>query len=57
MSFEALAERLQQVRATIAKLTTRPVTIVAVTKGFGADAIRAALDAGLVDIGERSPYY
>ena len=52
MSFEALAERLQQVRATIAKLTTRPVTIVAVTKGFGADAVRAALDAGLADIGE-----
>ena len=52
MSFEALAERLQQVRATIAMLTTRPVTIVAVTKGFGADAVRAALDAGLADIGE-----
>ena len=52
MSFEALAERLQQVRATIATLTPRPVTIVAVTKGFGADAVRAALDAGLADIGE-----
>src|SRR5437660_8446274 len=52
MSCEALAERLQQVRATIAELTTRPVTIVAVTKGFGADAVRAALDAGLADIGE-----
>jgi|SRR5919109_174518 pyridoxal phosphate enzyme (YggS family) len=54
MSFEALAERLAQVRATIAAVTSqpRPVTIVAVTKGFGADAVRAALDAGLVDIGE-----
>ena len=52
MSFEALAERLDQVRATIAKLTPQPVTIVAVTKGFGPDAIRAAMDAGLVDIGE-----
>src|SRR5712691_5121798 len=29
-----------------------PVTVVAVTKGFGADAVCAALDAGLVDIGE-----
>jgi pyridoxal phosphate enzyme (YggS family) len=52
MGFEALAERLDQVRATIAKLTPQPVTIVAVTKGFGTDAVRAALDAGLPDIGE-----
>ena len=52
MSFEALAERLDQVRATIAKLTPHPITIVAVTKGFGTDAVRAALDAGLPDIGE-----
>src|SRR3989442_2016485 len=52
MSFEALAERLDQVRATIAKLTPPPVTIVAVTKGFGTDAVRAALDVGLPDIGE-----
>jgi len=52
MSFEALAERLDQVRATIAKLTPRPVTIVAVTKGFGTDAVHAALNAGLPDIGE-----
>ncbi|MGH9020829.1 MAG: alanine racemase, partial [Acidimicrobiales bacterium] len=28
------------------------VTIVAVTKGFGADAVRAALDAGLTTLGE-----
>ena len=52
MGFEALAERLDQVRVTIAKLTPHPVTIVAVTKGFGTDAVRAALDAGLPDIGE-----
>jgi pyridoxal phosphate enzyme (YggS family) len=52
MGFEALAERLDQVRVTIAKLTPQPVTIVAVTKGFGTDAVRAALDAGLPDIGE-----
>ncbi len=29
-----------------------PVRIVAVTKGFGVDAVAAALSAGLVDIGE-----
>src|SRR3954465_2625796 len=52
MSFEALPERLAQVRAEIARLVERPVTIVAVTKGFGTDAIRAALAAGMVDIGE-----
>ena len=52
MSFEALPERLAQVRAEIARLVERPVTIVAVTKGFGTDAIRAALAAGIVDIGE-----
>jgi pyridoxal phosphate enzyme (YggS family) len=28
------------------------ITIVAVTKGFGADAVQAALAAGLVDVGE-----
>src|SRR5256885_5777204 len=52
MSFEALPERLAQVRAEIARLVERPVTIVAVTKGFGTDAIRAALAAGIVDVGE-----
>lgn len=52
MSFEALPERLAQVRAEVARLGTQPVTIVAVTKGFGADAVRAALAAGLADVGE-----
>ena len=52
MSFEALPERLAQVRAEIARLASHPVTIVAVTKGFGTDAIRAALAAGVADIGE-----
>lgn len=52
MAFEALPERLAQVRAEIARLAPQPVTIVAVTKGFGTDAIRAARDAGLADIGE-----
>jgi hypothetical protein len=52
MSFEALPARLAQVRAEIARRAAQPVTIVAVTKGFGTEAIRAALDAGLADIGE-----
>ncbi len=52
MSFEALPERLAQVRAEVARLASHPVTIVAVTKGFGSEAIRAAVAAGVVDIGE-----
>ena len=52
MSFEALPERLVQVRAEIARLAPHPVAIVAVTKGFGTDAIRAAVAAGVSDIGE-----
>jgi pyridoxal phosphate enzyme (YggS family) len=52
MSFAALPERVAQVRAEIARCAAQPVTIVAVTKGFGTDAIRAALAAGLADIGE-----
>ena len=57
MNFGALPERLQDVRGEIARQQaaggwTHPVTIVAVTKGFGADAVAAALAAGLADIGE-----
>src|SRR6266545_7038240 len=54
MSFEALPERLAQVRAELARRAADPggVTIVAVTKGFGTDAIRAAAAAGIADIGE-----
>ena len=52
MSFEALPERLTQVRAEIARRAPQPVTIVAVTKGFGADAVRASVAAGLLDVGE-----
>jgi len=52
MSFEALPERLTQVRAEIARRAAQPVTIVAVTKGLGADAVRASVAAGLLDVGE-----
>jgi pyridoxal phosphate enzyme (YggS family) len=57
MSFAALPERLAQVRAEIARRQaaagwTHAVSIVAVTKGFGPDAVTAAFEAGLADIGE-----
>lgn len=57
MSFAGLAERLARIRAEIARAQaaggwTHPVTIVAVTKGFGPDAVRAAQACGLPDVGE-----
>lgn len=57
MSFTDLAGRLAAIRAEIARRQveggwTHPVTIVAVTKGFGPDAVAAALAAGLPDVGE-----
>ncbi len=57
MDFGALPERLAHVRAEIARRQaaagrTDPVTIVAVTKGFGLEAVEAALAAGLADVGE-----
>lgn len=57
MDFGDLPERLAHVRAAIARRQaaagrTHPVTIVAVTKGFGPDAVAAALAAGLTDVGE-----
>jgi pyridoxal phosphate enzyme (YggS family) len=49
-----LPERLAAVRARIERAGGDPerVRLVAVTKGFGADAVRAALAAGQTDIGE-----
>lgn len=57
MSFGDLPERLSRVRADIARHQaaggwSHPVTIVAVTKGFGPDAVAAAVAAGLPDVGE-----
>jgi PLP dependent protein len=57
MDFRALPERLAGVRAAIARRQaaggwSHPVTVVAVTKGFGLDAVEAALAAGLSDLGE-----
>jgi len=57
MNFAGLPERLAQVRSEIARRLetggwTHGVAIVAVTKGFGPEAVRAALAAGLPDVGE-----
>ncbi len=50
-------ERLAQVRQRIAAAQERggwrhPVTVIAVTKGHGPEAVRSAVAAGLLDVGE-----
>jgi pyridoxal phosphate enzyme (YggS family) len=57
MDFPGLPARLAAVRETIAQRQSQagwrhPVRIVAVTKTHGAEAVRAALTAGVEDIGE-----
>ena len=57
MDFPGLPARLAAVRVTVAQSQAvggwqHPVRIVAVTKTHGSEAIRAALAAGLRDIGE-----
>jgi pyridoxal phosphate enzyme (YggS family) len=57
MAFPGLAERVAEVRARIADAVERgghgqQVAIVAVTKTHGADAVQAAYEAGLHDVGE-----
>jgi pyridoxal phosphate enzyme (YggS family) len=57
MTFPDLPARLASVRGTIAEAQARagwghPVTIVAVTKTFGPEAVRAAVGAGLGAVGE-----
>jgi PLP dependent protein len=51
---DMVAERLSRVRERIASAGALPgsVTVVAVTKGFGPEAVIAAVRAGLPDIGE-----
>ncbi len=51
---EDFAERLAQIRDRIRRSARDPeqVVLVAVTKGFGPDAVRLALDAGIDAIGE-----
>jgi pyridoxal phosphate enzyme (YggS family) len=48
MPFPDLADRVAQVRRRVGQ----DVTIVAVTKTYGPDAVQAAWDAGLRDVGE-----
>lgn len=49
----AVAERVARVRRRIDELSGgRPVRIVAVTKGFGPDAVEAAVACGITAIGE-----
>jgi pyridoxal phosphate enzyme (YggS family) len=58
MNGATIAERLSIVRERIATACTRAsrspedVTLIAVSKGFGVDAMREAIDAGITDIGE-----
>lgn len=57
MDFQDLPQRLARVRDVIARHQTiggwsHPVRIVAVTKTHGAEAVRAALAAGVPDVGE-----
>jgi pyridoxal phosphate enzyme (YggS family) len=53
-SIAAVADRVAEARSRIAAAAPDPsrVRLVAVTKGFGPDAVRAALSAGVTDIGE-----
>ncbi|MDP8938422.1 MAG: YggS family pyridoxal phosphate-dependent enzyme [Actinomycetota bacterium] len=54
MTAPVVAERLAEVRGRIEAAGGAPerVRVVAVTKGFGADAVQAALAAGVTDLGE-----
>lgn len=57
MAYPGLEERVASIRATIARHQavggwSHPVTIVAVTKTRGPDAVQAAHAAGLADVGE-----
>jgi PLP dependent protein len=51
---EEVAARLDEVRQRVARAGSDPdaIRIVAVTKGFGNDAVTAAVLAGLLDVGE-----
>ena len=52
IGWQAVADALAEVEARIAAAGGRDVAVVAVTKGFGADAVEAALAAGCTRIGE-----
>ena len=49
----AVADAVGAVRDRILRVAgARPIELIAVTKGFGADAIQAAIDAGCTSVGE-----
>ena len=57
MSFAGLAANLEQVRARVADIQdaaglNKRVRIIGVTKGHPAAAVRAAIEAGVTDVGE-----
>ena len=57
MPFPDLADRVSEVRERIATAVARgghgqPVTLVAVTKTYGPEAVRAAWELGIADVGE-----
>src|SRR5512138_3332657 len=57
MPFPDLANRVEEVRQRIAEASARgghdqAVTVVAVTKTYGADAVRAAWELDIADVGE-----
>jgi pyridoxal phosphate enzyme (YggS family) len=57
MPFSDLSERVAEIRGRIAAAAARGghgqvVTLVAVTKTFGAEAVQAAAAAGIADVGE-----
>jgi len=57
MTYEGVSERLARVRECIADAQRKagwnhPVTVIGVTKGHGAEAVAAAVAAGLGDVGE-----
>jgi PLP dependent protein len=57
MGFPGLGERVAAIRAEIAEAVRRggrgqDVRLIAVTKTHGPDAVTAAFDAGITDVGE-----
>tara|TARA_Y100001970_G_scaffold210532_1_gene256864 strand:- start:283 stop:957 length:675 start_codon:yes stop_codon:yes gene_type:complete len=49
---QLVADSVGNIREMVSSRSSNPVTIVAVTKGFGVDAIKSAAKAGIHDIGE-----
>ena len=52
IDYQLVADRVGDIQTKISSKSTNRVTIVAVTKGFSVEAIRAVNKAGIYDIGE-----